>query len=105
MKEIAVRKLSDQFALSLISKRDCSSAQDEEIIKKSWAATEAWLKTQALRFSASDVNYLFVKTDNEIPKLVDFLNGKYRSKHQYSLKEVQILATKITSLERFRKDL
>ena len=56
----------------------------------------------ALRFTPSDIHYLFVPCDADIPLLVDFINSQLAG---FSLSDLKILLTRITSLEHIRKDL
>jgi len=55
-----------------------------------------------LRFTPSDVRYLFVPRDADIPPLVDFINTRLAA---FPLADLKILLTRITSLEHIRKDI
>jgi hypothetical protein len=62
-----------------------------------------FLKEEArLQFSPSDVAYVFVPKDSDIPPLVSFMNEKMTD---HSVADMRILATRITSLETIRRDL
>jgi hypothetical protein len=55
-----------------------------------------------LKFEPADIRYIFVKEDNEIPDLVDFITenlGKYQSN------DLKILQTRIVSLDTLKLDL
>lgn len=55
-----------------------------------------------LEFSPSDIRYIFVKDDSDIPGLVDFINGNMGS---YPLNDLKILLSRIVSLDALRLDL
>lgn len=61
------------------------------------------LKAKApLGFSPEDVRYVFVKSDADIPPLVDFMNSQLG---HLSVAAMKILITRITSLEHIAKDV
>jgi len=55
-----------------------------------------------LKFTPSDVKYIFLKSDAEIPALVDFIRANMDS---FSVAEIKILTSRIVSLESIRSDL
>lgn len=55
-----------------------------------------------LRFESSDIKYIFLRFDSEIPALVDHINSNLK---HYSVAEVKILSSRIVSLESIRNDL
>ncbi len=59
-------------------------------------------KTACLKFVPSDVRYIFVPNDADIPPLVDFINSHLA---QYSLADIKILTSRITSLEHIQGDM
>lgn len=61
------------------------------------------LKKKALQFIPSDLRYIFVKQDADIPRLVKFIKSKLA--HKFSKKERDILTTRITSLEHMQQDI
>ncbi len=61
------------------------------------------LKAKAsLAFSAEDIRYVFVKSDADIPPLVDFMNSQLG---HLSVSSMKILITRITSIEQIGKDV
>ena len=60
------------------------------------------MEEHALLFSPSDVRYIFVKQDHEIPDLVDFINTKMGHHPHNALK---LLVTRILSLESLARDV
>lgn len=59
-------------------------------------------KKAPLGFSSSDIRYIFVKVDADIPPLVDFMNSQLG---HLSVTEMKILTTRINSLEHIEKDI
>lgn len=59
-------------------------------------------KEACLKFVPSDVRYIFVPIDADIPPLVDFINSHLG---QYSHTDIKILTSRITSLEHIQGDL
>jgi len=55
-----------------------------------------------LEFSPSDVKYIFVKNDGDIPSLVDHIN---ESLGMYPLNDLKILQSRIVSLDTLKQDL
>lgn len=62
----------------------------------------AELEKHTLAFLPSDVKYIFVKTDSEIPAIVDFIQNNLG---HWPLNEIKILTSRITSLETIAQDL
>lgn len=56
----------------------------------------------SLKISPSDIKYLFVKSDADIPLLVNFIQTEMDT---YSNKDTKILLSRITSLETISRDL
>jgi len=56
----------------------------------------------SLKFTPSDVKYIFVKTDSDIPGVVDFIQAKL---DKYPAADLKILVSRIVSLESLRTDL
>jgi hypothetical protein len=65
-------------------------------------AANARMVAHKLGFTLSDIRYVFVREDGEIPTLVDFIDQKMGRHPQDDLK---ILKTRITSLETISQDL
>jgi hypothetical protein len=66
--------------------------------------TEANAKSKEyamLRFAPSDVRYLFVKTDAEIPPIINFIQSALDS---HSNADIKTLMSRVTSLETLRSD-
>ena len=59
-------------------------------------------KEYPLKFTPSDVRYIFVQDDTEIPDLYDFINENMKD---YDSNDIKILQTKIVSLKSIRVDL
>lgn len=59
-------------------------------------------ETEALKFVPSDVNYIFVREDGEIPSVVDFINNNLG---KYPLNDVKILTSRLISLTTIQRDL
>ena len=64
-------------------------------------ANEATQKHAMLRFLPRDVRYLFVRSDAEIPALVNFIQTDL---DQYPSADLKILVSRVTSLETLRAD-
>lgn len=60
------------------------------------------LESAALEISPSDIKYIFVKADSEIPRMVDFINNNLGG---FPLNDVKILQSRIVSLETLNSDL
>lgn len=60
------------------------------------------LLDNTLQFSPQDIKYLFVKDDNDIPALVDFINEKLG---KYPPNDLKILLSRIVSLNSLCADL
>ncbi|HHE0528746.1 TPA: abortive infection system antitoxin AbiGi family protein [Vibrio parahaemolyticus] len=56
----------------------------------------------ALQFTPSDIRYIFVRSDNDIPVLVDFI---YQCLGQYPHNDLKILMSRIVSLDTLKLDL
>lgn len=56
----------------------------------------------ALKFTPSDIKYLFVKSDSDIPGLVDYINTELG---HFPLNDLKILTSRIVSLETLHVDL
>lgn len=59
-------------------------------------------KEAFLEFTPNDIRYIFVESDTDIPFLVDFINSELS---KLSFSEINILTTRITSLEHIQKDI
>ena len=59
-------------------------------------------KKHAVSFKASDINYLIVKQDSDIPKLITHLNNQ---DHLGSAREIRLLTTKIMTAKQIKEDL
>lgn len=55
-----------------------------------------------LEISPTDIRYIFVNSDDDIPGLVDFIQAELA---QFPLSDLKILQSRIVSLETLRKDL
>jgi hypothetical protein len=60
------------------------------------------MEEHSLQFSPSDIRYIFVKEDADIPELVDFITGNLGL---YPLNDLKILQSRIVSLDTLRLDL
>lgn len=74
---------------------------EKEFNKNKEKANEKLLE-HTLYFSPQDIRYLFVKDDNDIPALVDFINEKL-GKHPHN--DLKILMSRIVSLKSLCADL
>jgi len=59
-------------------------------------------EAEPLKFTPSDIRYIFVKTDADIPPIINFMNEKLQS---YSAVDLKILTSRVTSLEYLEKDI
>ena len=75
------------------------SFEDEKVFK---TANDLAAEKATLSFTPNDVRYLFVKSDAEIPDLVDFINTKM---DKFSASDLKMLLTRITSLETIERDI
>lgn len=60
------------------------------------------METQPLLFGPTDIRYIFVKTDAELPLVYDFLLAQLG---KYPLNDIKTLITRITSLETLSRDV
>ncbi|HGS4960874.1 TPA: abortive infection system antitoxin AbiGi family protein, partial [Vibrio parahaemolyticus] len=60
------------------------------------------LEKRKLEIAPSDIKYIFVPEDGDIPKLVDFINNELGS---FSLNDLKILQTRIVSLATLNGDI
>ena len=56
----------------------------------------------SLKITPKDISYIFVKSDSDIPELVNFIQMEM---DEFTGKDVKILLTKIVSMETIRHDL
>ena len=56
----------------------------------------------SLKFAPSDIKYLFVKSDSDIPDLINFIQAEL---DHYSSSEIKILMSRIISLETISSDM
>jgi hypothetical protein len=59
-------------------------------------------KHHSLKISPSDISYIFVKSESDIPSLVNFIQTELDI---YSGADIKILLTRIVSMETIRRDL
>lgn len=62
----------------------------------------AEMQASVLKFTPADVKYIFVKTDNEIPAIFDFIQNNLGA---FPLNDLKILISRIVSLETLSRDL
>jgi len=55
-----------------------------------------------LKFLPNDIRYIFVKSDNDIPELVDFINTQLAN---FPLNDIKILQSRIVSLDTLNRDI
>lgn len=55
-----------------------------------------------IKFTPPDIRYIFVKTDADIPPVINFINDKLQS---YTAVDLKILTSRVTSLEYLGKDI
>lgn len=60
------------------------------------------VKKYVIKFEPNDVNYIFVKNDSDIPKIIDIISHKLDIKNE---SEIKVLYSKVVSFERLRKDI
>ena len=78
---------------TLIRSEEFEAERDEENAK---------MEQYAIPISASDIRYIFVQSDSDIPLLVDFINTELG---HFSHNDIKILMSRITSLETLSNDL
>ena len=59
-------------------------------------------EAEPLTFTPSDIRYIFVDTDADIPPIINFINEKLQ---HYSGVDLKILSSRVTSLEHLKKDI
>jgi hypothetical protein len=74
-----------------INEFDKNKAHDNELIEK-----------YALQLTPSDIKYIFVPSDSDIPSLVDFINENLG---QFPLNDLKILQSRIVSLDTLNADI
>jgi hypothetical protein len=60
------------------------------------------IEAHSLELAPQDIRYIFVKSDDDIPELVDFINSKLG---KYPLNDLKILLSRIVSLKALEIDL
>lgn len=55
-----------------------------------------------VKFTPKDIKYIFVPTDQDIPEIIDFINTKLVD---FSVKDIKILTSRVTSLENINRDM
>ncbi len=60
------------------------------------------VEDRALKFTPTDVRYIFVKSDHDIPLVFDFLQANLG---QFPMNDVKILISRIVSLETLTRDI
>jgi Putative abortive phage resistance protein AbiGi, antitoxin len=73
--------------------------KDIKVLKE---CNENMSKNFPLKFTPSDIRYIFVKSDSDIPSLVNFINTEL---DHYPSADLKILLTRIISLESLDPDL
>jgi hypothetical protein len=64
--------------------------------------SKPFLDNFSLNFNASDINYIIVKSDKDIPKLISFIHGTKGLTQ--NIDEVDVLTTKILTVEQLNQD-
>lgn len=62
------------------------------------------LKSKKLSFSHSDINFIIVSNDDDIPEMVDKIEEIMTDKYSLSDREIKILITKIISMRQIREN-
>jgi hypothetical protein len=73
-----------------------------DVAEKLEAQNELTKQHCSLKFTPSDVKYIFVKTDSDIPAIVDFIQANL---DKYPAADLKILVSRIVSLESLHTDL
>lgn len=60
------------------------------------------IEKYALKFTPSDVRYIFVKSDSDIPPLMDFINSELK---HFPLNDLQILMSRVVSIKKLNEDM
>ena len=60
------------------------------------------LKSHSLKITPKDICYIFVKCDNDIPQIIDFINTEMDN---FSSRDLKILQSRIVSIETLLNDL
>ncbi|MFM5083093.1 abortive infection system antitoxin AbiGi family protein [Aeromonas veronii] len=74
----------------------------EDNFSRDVAQANERVKKYARKFNPTDVNYIFVSSDSDIPKIIDFITHELIIENE---REVKILYSKVVSFERLRKDI
>ena len=72
-----------------------------ELQKAIQSANEATMEHCMLRFVPSDVRYIFLKSDSDIPPMMNFIQSELDS---FPGADLKILMSRVTSLESLSKD-
>ncbi len=91
-----------EWRYSLLANEDSMLALQGSLFEEEKDDENKKLETEQLEFLPTDINYIFVKSDADIPQVVDFING---SLGKYPLNDLKILMSRITSLSMIRGDL
>lgn len=75
---------------------------EDQLVEINKYILEKEFEQTKLKFNAEDIKYIIVKTEEEIPKMIETLSSMKTNK--YSAKEIQFLMTKITSIEQISAD-
>lgn len=62
------------------------------------------LESKKLDFIPSDIKYIIVPTDEDIPKMVDKVEDIMKQKYALKDNDIKLLITKITSMQQIRND-
>ncbi|WP_148300815.1 abortive infection system antitoxin AbiGi family protein [Shewanella marina] len=73
--------------------------QDAQLLEKENLKTK---EHYSVKISPSDIKYLFVKTDSEIPDLINFIQTEL---DHFASSEVKILMSRVVSLETISRDM
>ena len=70
--------------------------------KQAMAIMNDYMQQAAVKVSPGDIKYIFVKSDSEIPDLVDFINTQLG---HFPHNDIKLLTTRILSLDTISADL
>ena len=76
--------------------------EDKDEFERKRAQYNEEVRGYTLGLTPSDVVYIFVKNENEIPVVFDFIQNQMG---QFPLNDIKILSSRITSLEALSRDL
>ena len=72
---------------------------DDNILKSN---NELTFQSSIIKFTPKDVKYIFVKSDSDIPEIINFIQAELDG---FPNADIKVLMSRVTSLESIQRDL